>query len=367
VQYLRDVFRFRADFDDANLAIDAISYLEYLAKDYTSGATYYPIPSFQPYFDIMASQITAGGGHIYLNEQVLAVDRQTSGPGYSLQTANRNVTASTVIFAVPHTALQSMTGDVIAGIVHQPQFDFVTAASAITVTHQFGDGQNPYTGWWHGNIFYPSGGNLLGPQLKQSSSPLRRSSNNFMVPGEDLGNCGAAKCDFTGTLFYNNTNELPLTDYHDSINVARSVYNDDSAAVHNWVDLYNAGGEQAVNRQILKSLRLMYPTVFTGVAGQEPSILATRVNVHDPAWYYLAAGAFANGVTNESLFAWSQNPLPGERVYLIGDAWRPDLSGWSDAAYKASIYLLNRVFGARIDPKEESTTKCVNGDIVDPG
>src|SRR5262249_24149217 len=62
-QYLLDVWRFRGDFDSPN---DAVSYLEYNAKDFTGGTVYYPIPSFQPYFDIMAAQTTGAGGPIYL-------------------------------------------------------------------------------------------------------------------------------------------------------------------------------------------------------------------------------------------------------------------------------------------------------------
>jgi hypothetical protein len=80
----------------------------------------------------------------------------------------------------------------------------------------------------------------------------------------------------------------------------------------------------------------------------------------------LKQGALGQGITNDSIFLWSRNPLPGERVYLVGDTWRNDLSGWSDGAYKGSIYVLNEHFGATIDPKEESTIKCINGDIVDP-
>ena len=166
--------------------------------------------------------------------------------------------------------------------------------------------------------------------------------------------------------FFNNTNELPLTDYHDFINVSRSVYNDKSDAVDNWIALYNAGGNEAINNQVLKSLRVMYPTVFTGDTNSEPPILATYFNVHKPAWYGLKQGAFAQAITNDSIFAWSLNPLPGERVFLVGDSWRPDLSGWSDAAYKGSISVLNKYFGGKISPKEPQSIKCVNGDIVDP-
>ena len=51
---------------------------------------------------------------------------------------------------------------------------------------------------------------------------------------------------------------------------------------------------------------------------------------------------------------------------MVGDSWRTDLSGWSDAAYKGSVYVLNTYFGTKIDPKEEATIKCIKGDIVDP-
>lgn len=98
----------------------------------------------------------------------------------------------------------------------------------------------------------------------------------------------------------------------------------------------------------------------------EPVSRATQVTIHQPAWYNLGEGAYAAGVTNDSLFEWSLRPIAGERVHLVGDAWRPDLSGWSDGAYKGSVYVLNRFFGTNIDPKEPSRIKCNGGDIIDP-
>lgn len=373
-QYLLDVYRFRGDFDSPN---DAVGYLEYNAKDFTGGTVYYPIPSFQPYFDIMQSQITRNGGQIFLNEKVLLLNTQSTGPRYLLVTSKQTVTANTVILATNHAALNpsgGITGNVTSMIVSQTEYRYVQDTNAVTITHQFGDGKTPNSGWWNGDITYPTGTNLLGPQLSSSASPLRRSTNNFLISGDKLPGCVSSNCDFSHTQFFNNTNELPLTDYHDFINVSRSVYNDKRDAVDNWIALYKAGealspgggGNAAVNNQILKSFRLMYPTVFTGDPSAEPKILATRVTVHKPAWYNLKQGAFANAITNDSLFAWSLSPLPGERVYLVGDSWRTDLSGWSAAAYKGSVYVLNKYFGAKIDPKEESSIKCINGDIVDP-
>jgi hypothetical protein len=185
-QYMLDVWRFRGDFDSP---LDAVSYLEYNAKDYTGGTIYYPIPSYQPYFDIMEAQILANGGQIYKNEKVLSVSTQSSGPRYVLTTGKGNtVTANAVVFATPHSALQSadpydpsggMTGNVVSAIVSQLPYQYVQATNAITVTHQFGDGHTPGTGWWHGDITYPSTSALLGPQLSSTAAPIRRTTNNF--------------------------------------------------------------------------------------------------------------------------------------------------------------------------------------------
>jgi hypothetical protein len=378
--YMLDVWRFRGDFDSPN---DAVSYLEFTAKDYTGGAVVYPIPSFQPYFDIMGGEATKNGAKVFLNEKVLSVNTQCSGPRYVIGTAKRTVVANMVIIATPREALHSLapgappggiTGSVINMIVSQPQFAAPQDSISVTVTNQFGNGTTPNTGWWHQDITYPEGPQLLGPQLTANDSPLRRSTNNVLIAGDLLPGCNSPSCNFTQVGFFNNTNELPLTDYHDFINVARTVYQDQREAVHNWVALYNAGealspnggGNAAINKQIRKSLRLMYPKVFTGNPAAEPQILATKMTVHDPAWYNLKQGSYGANITNESVFAWSQHPLIGEKVYLIGDAWRPDESGWSDAAYKGSIYLLNKRFNAKIDPMELSTIGCDNGEIVFP-
>lgn len=367
-KYFVDVYRFRADFDSPN---DAVGYLEFNAKDFEGGPVYYPVPSFQPYFDIMEQQILANGGLIFKNETVEQVDSDGAG-GYTLQTSVHDaVSANQVVLAVPVTALRHITGDIIDRISSAPEYDAVQDVNAVTVTHQFGDGLTPDSGWWHRDITYPDNGNLLGPQLTGTDDPLRRTTNNIMIPGDLLPGCQDPSCDFTTTMFTNNTNELPLTDYHDFINISRSVYNDGQTQVANWIALYQAGealspgggGNTAVNRQILKSLRVMYPNVFTGVPAEEPSILATHFTVHTPAWFYLKQGATANQLTDDSVYQWSLHPLDNEKVYLVSDSWKTDTSGWSDAAYKGSVQVLDTYFGASIDPLEPPSIKCNGGQI----
>jgi hypothetical protein len=49
--------------------------------------------------------------------------------------------------------------------------------------------------------------------------------------------------------------------------------------------------------------------------------------------------------TNADLFDWAVEPLPGEEVALVGEAYNVQRSGWSDGAYKSSINLLNTKYG----------------------
>ena len=53
---------------------------------------------------------------------------------------------------------------------------------------------------------------------------------------------------------------------------------------------------------------------------------------------------------------------PDYRVYSLATGDTISLR----AAYKGSVNVLNRYFGAKIDPKEPATIECINGDIVDP-
>lgn len=73
-----------------------------------------------------------------------------------------------------------------------------------------------------------------------------------------------------------------------------------------------------------------------------PTPLQTRVQVWPAGWYWLGAGASA---TNAELFQWAAEPLSGEEIGLVGEAYNVQRSGWSDAAYKSSINLLNTRYG----------------------
>jgi len=48
------------------------------------------------------------------------------------------------------------------------------------------------------------------------------------------------------------------------------------------------------------------------------------------------------------LFEWATQPLKGEDVALVGEAYNVQRSGWSDGAYKSSINLLNKRYGMKL-------------------
>jgi hypothetical protein len=77
-----------------------------------------------------------------------------------------------------------------------------------------------------------------------------------------------------------------------------------------------------------------------------PKALKTHVQVWPWAWHYLRAGATH---TNAQIAEWALEPLPGESVALVGEAYFPNRSGWSDGAYKSSIRLLNTRYGMHLN------------------
>ncbi len=334
-KYFFDQNRFRADFVSD---VDAIGYMEYGVIDYYgAGAIRYPIPGHSALMNKMRSAIEAKGGRIFLSEAVKTVTSKADG-SFSVGTAKRSVNAKQVVLAVPRGGVSSLTGDVISTITAAKEFNSVTAAKSMQVTHQW-DKQ-----WWKGNLRYPNLSKVVGGDLPDASPPILRADTTITTTN---GYCI-------------NSIEMPYTSHHDGLKVTRSVYSDNRACVEKNQTLYGSGGaagEKALNDEILKSLRILFPAIFTNDVN-EPKIVKTDVNVHDEAWFYLKKGATANGVTNKSVYEWAANPAPGKKIYLVSDSWYPLGSGWSNAAYIVAIKVLDSHFGLTIPSKELQPVAC---------
>jgi hypothetical protein len=287
----------------------------------------------------MKAAIEAKGGRIFTSDAVSSVVNEADGT-FTVTTKGHTVSAKQVVLAVPQGALGKVTGDVITAITAQKQYTSVTSAKSMQVSHQWDKS------WWKADLRYPTGAKLVGDQLDPTTDggkPILRADTTIMPSGYCI-----------------NSIEMPPTPHLDALKVTRTVYSDNRACVDKNIALYGNGGaagEQALNTELVKSLRILFPTVFDGSAS-EPKITKTDVNVHDEAWFFLKKGATANGVTNKGVFDWSSNPVAGKKVYLVGDAWYPLGSGWSNAAYISSIRVLNDHFGFSMPSHELETVTC---------
>jgi hypothetical protein len=333
-KYFFDQNRFRADF---TADVDAIGYLEYSVIDYYgSGAIRYPTPGHSAILEKMRAATVAKGGRVFLSDAVKSINSQADG-SFSLVTDGHTVSAKQVILAIPLGAIAKVTGDVITTITAAKEYKNVTAAKSMQVTHQW-DKQ-----WWHSDLRYPDAGAVVGGDLPDGAAPILRADTTIMPDGYCI-----------------NSIEMPYTAQRDALKVTRTVYSDNRTCVDKNLTLYGNGGtagEQALDAELLKSLRILFPGIFDGSAN-EPKITKTDVNVHEEAWFYLKTGATANGVTNKSILDWSATPIADKKLYLVGDTWYPLGSGWSNAAYVSSIRVLNTHFGLNMPPHELPKTPC---------
>ncbi len=333
-QYFFDQNRFRADFTPD---VDAVGYMEYSVIDYYgSGAIRYPIPGHSALIGKMEDAIKAKGGQVFLSDPASKIE--STSDGFTITAMAHTFHAKQVVVAIPPGAVGKLGGDVVTSIMAAKEFNSVTSAKSMQVTHQWDKT------WWKGDLRYPDMTKVVGGDLPQGAAPILRADTTIK---QTDGSCI-------------NSIEMPLTAHHDGLMVTRSVYSDDRTCVDHNLMVYGSGGvagTQALNDDILKSLRIMFPAIFDGSAG-EPKIVKTDVNVHDEAWFYLKTGATAAGLSNKSVFDWSVNPVSGKKVYLVGDAWYPVGSGWSNAAYVSSIRVLNEHFGLTLAPHELQPVSC---------
>jgi glycine/D-amino acid oxidase-like deaminating enzyme len=300
-QFLRDMSRFRGDYQ---ADIDPVSYLDWLTEELTLGALpSYPHGGMSSFIEGMASRTADAGGQIFLSEPVARIDRD--GDGFSLQTATMSVSATSVVIAVPPIALEWIEGDVIDDIKAQPEVSEIQAIEVVNVTNWW---PSP---WWE--------------EIRDSES--------------DEGLWRAWTTESCVNFI-----EIPQEEYLAEAWVTRSVYNDDSDCADFWLQTLEDGGEEAVNAAVIEGLEQVFSnngyTLPETVTLPEP--VKTQVQVWPDAWHWLGAGATT---TNTGLRDWAVEPLPGESVGLVGEAYNVQRSAWSDAAYKSSIYLLNSQYG----------------------
>lgn len=303
-EYLRDMSRFRADFE---YPLDAAGYLDYLDEEWDVCCTpSYPVGGMHQFIKGMAASAEANGARIYTSDPVSSINRDADG-GYDIAAANETVRAEKVVIAVPPSGFDYIDGDVADDIKAQTPYQDIVGVKVVTITQWWSDP------WWTA---------ITDPSDPESTGIWR---------GWTTENCL-------------NFIEIPIEPYAAASNVTRSVYNDNAECSDFWEDLYDTGGTAAVEAEIQSDLTYLFSD--NGVSSPDtltiPDPLGTKVQIWPAAWYWLGAGA---SETNAELYDWAVEPLAGEEVGLVGEAYNVQRSGWSDGAYKSSIHLLNERYG----------------------
>lgn len=312
LQFLRDMSRFRADFE---YPLDARGYLDYLDEEWDTAGPRYPKGGMSSFIRGMEAKSTAAGARIFKGEPVASIAKD--GTRYTLKTSKRIVKASKVVITVPPNALDKIQGDVVDRIRSQPQLQQIVGVKVVTVTQ-----------WWQDASWYSA---INKPGATENGRVWRSWTTDHCL----------------------NFIEIPVEDYAAAQKVTRSVYVDNQKCADFWEGL-SLQGTAAVEDELAKELTALFSNGVSAPATVTvPKPLKTFVQVWPDAWHYLKAGAT---ISNAELRDWAVEPLAGEPVALVGEAYNVQRSGWSDAAYKSSLNLLAKKYGLGTAP---ITTKSV--------
>lgn len=302
--YLHDMSRFRGDFE---YPISAQSYLDWLEEEVSYCCqTYYPNGGMSEFTSRMYQRVKDLKGRVFLNEAVISIEKQ--GAQYAVKTSKRNLVTRNLVIAVPPLALKHISGSIAEAIKASAQFKSILPIK-VTVINQWYD-----SAWW------------LDLKTKTGKQVWRGYTTI------DKTNLDGRCIDFV---------EFAPESAALNQKAIRSVYNDQEDCVAMWAELQSQGKLQ--KRDELIKLGLEHLINNGGVTSfvQVPDAIKTTYWEWQGAWHWLIAGS---KYSNQDIFNWAVEPLAGERVSLVGEAYNPQRSTWSDAAFKSSIHLLDKKF-----------------------
>jgi len=297
--FLRDMSRFRADFD---YPLSARGYLDYLDEEWDTCCTpSYPIGGMSMFPRRMEAKASEAKARIFKTEPVTEITKR--GAGYRLRTSKQIVDAAKLVVAVPPDAFDKVKGDVAESIQARPEYKAVIPVRVVVINQTWNDA------WW-ANINNPT---VMTGEAKSWRAWTTEHCLNFI--------------------------EIPLEPYAVAQKVTRSVYNDDPDCTSFWEALETEGIDK-VEAEVVRGLTKL----FNGNGVSSPASVAipkpkkTTMHVWPGAWYFVRAGT---PFTNTDIAAWSLDPLAGDpNVTLVGESYFTQRSGWSEGAYKSAIQAL---------------------------
>ena len=300
-EYLRDMSRFRGDFE---YALSAKGYLDFIEEDIdVCCEASYPVGGMSAYIRGLARKAQESSVRIFLEEPVKSIDKESSL--YLLVTSKHRVNTSQVVITVPPKAFDHIQGNIARAIQSQEQYKSLIGVNVVTIAQWY---DNP---WWL---------NIRG--IKDNKKVWRAWTTDSCI----------------------NSIEIPQEQYGAKQNVIRSVFNDRLDCVKKWRDLA-LEGPQAIEREVKKGLEHLFSN--NGVTQPVEIGEASKTFYWEwpDGWYFIRAGF---PFSTRDIFNWAVQPLKDENIALAGESYNPQRATWTDGAYKSAIHLLNKKYGFAI-------------------
>ena len=299
LNYLRDMFRFRADYE---YSLSAKGYLEFLEEEFdVCCEALYPVGGMSAFIRGMEKKVRDSGVRLFINEPVNTIDKSESG--YQLVTEKRLVATKQLIIAVPPYGLEKIEGDIVKAIITQPQFKAMIGVKVTTIAQWF---DKP---WW---------------------KKIKTADGTEVWRAWTTGHCI-------------NSIEIPQEDYAASQNVIRTVYNDQKECAEMWEGLADDPAE--MDKKLHEGLTHLFAKNGITTPVTVDQAIKTHYWEWPDAWYWIRAG---NTFSNKDISQWALEPLQGEDIGLVSDGYNPQRAAWTDAAIKSSINYLDKRFKLKL-------------------
>lgn len=302
-EYLRDMNRFRSDFE---YALSAKAYLEFLEEDIdVCCVASYPVGGMSAFVRGLARKAQESGVRIYLEQPVKSINKDAKL--YSLITSKYRVLSERVVITVPPKGFNYIQGDIAHAIQAQDQYKSLVGVNVVTVAQWY---DKP---WW------------LGIKDVNDKKVWRAWTTDSCI----------------------NSIEIPQEAYAAKQNVIRSVFNDRLDCVEKFRELA-AQGDGSLEREIKKGLEHLFADNGVTQPVQIGDATKTLYWEWPDGWYFIRSGYPFSTV---DIFNWAVKPLPNENIALAGESYNPQRSTWTDGAFKSAINLLNTQYGFSITYK----------------
>lgn len=290
---------FRADFV---ASIDVCGYIEYFQADWERGGrVFYPVGGWGAVMVALHNAGAQRGVRYFAGQPINCISRNSKGQ-YTVTSVNGTAFtgSSMVVAAPPYNLMASQVGgNVGAALLADPHMKAPAPVHVVSITAFWPER------WW-------------APLM--SGDPYK----TFRVVTD-------ASC--------MNRMEFQGTDYYRQSNGSRIVYVDDPTCADMWLKTYEKGGNALVQEVVMRELAGIFPNLTI------PAPTQLTFNNKPYAWHNLESFSTRfNNITNAAMKEWAAQPLAGQPLCLVGDAYNPIGSGWVQAGMQGVVSCLRRNF-----------------------